>query len=169
MSISMYDVSVPVLIRGLRVISSYLDKAVAYAEEKGFDPGVLVNARLAPDMASLAGQVQRASDTSKAAMSRLTGIAAPSFPDTEKTIPELKERVEKTIAFLESVKPDNFQGSEDKSIEMKFGNSSTTLTGKTFVLSFLLPNFFFHVTTFHDILRHNGMKVGKRDYLGALQ
>ena len=166
MSISMYDATIPVLLRGLTVTASYLDKAEAYAAERSIDPSVLINARLAPDMQPLSAQVQRISDSAKGAIARLTDIEVPSFADTETTFPELKERVAKTIALLKAVTPKQMEGSESRSTELKFRTVTKTLRGDTFVLHFLLPNVFFHVTTLHDILRHNGMPIGKRDYLG---
>jgi uncharacterized protein len=164
MAISMYDATIPVLIRGLGILDDYLDRAAAFAADNKIDPKVLVNARPAPDMLPLSGQIQRASDTSKGAIPRLTALQAPSFADTEATLDELKKRVADTVAFLTTVTPENLQGTEQRKVEMK--NLNSTLTGDVFVLQFLLPNFFFHVTTVHDILRHNGVKVGKRDYLG---
>jgi len=166
MSLSIYDVSVPVLVRGLTIAARYLDKAEAHAKEHGIDPAVLINARLFPDMAPLSGQIQRASDTSKSMIGRLTGAEVPSFPDTETTFAELKARVAKTVALLEAVTPPQLEGSEDKQIEIKLRAGPVILTGKQYVLSFVLPNFFFHVTTLHDILRHSGVKIGKIDYLG---
>ena len=169
MSFSMYDVTIPVLIRGLTVLSGYIDKAATYAVDNKFDPSILVNARLAPDMSSLAGQVQRASDTSKGAITRLTGASVPGFPDTETTLDELKQRIAKTIDLLKAVKPQDLDGSDSKPIELKFGKLAKTFSGDEYVLKFLLPNFFFHVATAHAILRHNGMKVGKLDYLGSYE
>lgn len=166
MSLSVYEVSVPVLVRGLIVAARYLDKAEAHAKERGIDPAVLINARLFPDMAPLAAQIQRASDASKSMVNRLCGAEVPSFPDTETTFAELKARVAKTIALLETVTPQQLEGSEDKRIEMKLRAGPVVLTGKQYLLSFVLPNFFFHITTLHDILRHNGVNIGKIDYLG---
>lgn len=168
MPISMYDATVPVLVKGLSILSVYVDKAAAYAEHNKIDPSVLINARLFPDMLPFSGQIQRASDTSKGAMARLLGVTAPSFPDTESTFPELKDRIAKTIAFLKTTEQQDFEGTETKSIELKFGKMSRTFRGDEYVLSFLLPNFYFHVTTAHSILRHNGLKVGKLDYLGPV-
>jgi len=165
MAISMYDATIPVLIRGLGILDEYLDRAAAFAADNKIDPKVLVNARLAPDMLPLSGQVQRASDTSKGAIPRLTDLQAPSFSDTEATLEDLKKRVADTVAFLKSVTPEHLRGAQERKVELKFLNNAV-MTGDVFVLQFLLPNFFFHVTTAHDILRHNGVKVGKRDYLG---
>jgi uncharacterized protein len=164
MAISMYDATLPVLVRGLGVLNEYLERAAAFAADNKIDPQVLVNARLAPDMLPLSGQVQRASDTSKGAIPRLTDLQAPSFADNEVTLEDLKKRVADTVAYLQTVTPAHLEGAENRKIELKFLNA--VMTGDLFVLQFLLPNFFFHVTTVHDILRHNGVKVGKRDYLG---
>ncbi|WP_254065973.1 MULTISPECIES: DUF1993 family protein [unclassified Acidisoma] len=165
----MYDVSVPVLLRGLNILSAYLDKAATFAAERNIDPAVLISARLAPDMMSLAGQVQRASDNAKGGISRLTLVKAPSFPDTETSFEELKNRIAKTVLFLQAVKPEQLEGSESRPVEMRTGIVSGTLRGDTYLLSVLIPNFFFHITTTHDILRQNGLKVGKNDYFGALE
>jgi hypothetical protein len=162
----MYDVTIPVLIRGLGILNEYLDRAAAFAAENKIDPQVLVNSRLAPDMLPLSGQVQRASDTSKGAIPRLTDLQAPSFADTEVTLEDLKKRVAATVAFLKTVTPASLEGAQTRKIELKFLNA--VMTGDTFVLQFLLPNFFFHIATAHDILRHNGVKIGKRDYLGQV-
>ncbi len=167
MALSIYDISVPVLKRALGILALYMDEAAKYAEEAGIKPEVLVNARLAPDMLPLSAQIQRASDSAKSIMSRLTGVEVPSFPDTETTFAELKQRLEKTIAYLDTIKPADLAGAESKMVELKFKKWSATLRGDAFVTTYLLPNFYFHVVTAHDILRHNGMKVGKRDYLGA--
>ncbi len=166
MSLSMYDVTVPVLIRGLGILDQYLDRAAAFAADNEIDPTVLVNSRLAPDMLPLSGQIQRASDTSKGAIPRLTDLQAPSFPDSEVTLEDLKKRVADTIAFLKSVTPANLEGAQTRKVEVKSLNA--VMNGETFVLQFLLPNFFFHIATAHDILRHNGVKIGKRDYLGQI-
>jgi len=165
MAISMYDATIPVLIRGLGILDEYLDRAAAFAVDNKIDPKVLVNARLAPDMLPLSGQVQRASDTSKGAIPRLTDLQAPGFADTETTLEDLKKRIADTVAFLKTVTPEHLRGAQERKVELKFLNNAV-MTGDVFVLQFLLPNFFFHVTTAHDILRHNGVKVGKRDYLG---
>jgi uncharacterized protein len=165
MAISIYDATIPVLIRGLGVLDEYLDRAAAFASDNKIDPKVLVNARLAPDMLPLSGQVQRASDTSKGAIPRLSDLQAPGFADTETSLEELKKRVADTATFLKTVTPAQLAGAEQRKVELKFLNNAV-MTGDVFVLQFLLPNFFFHITTAHDILRHNGVKVGKRDYLG---
>ncbi|WP_341991001.1 DUF1993 domain-containing protein [Azorhizobium sp. AG788] len=164
-ALSMHQASVPVFIRGLTALSAELEKAAASAGERKFDLNILASARLAPDMLSLAGQVQRASDTSKLSGERLSGTPAPKFEDTETTLPELQARIAKTIAYLESLDPVLFVGSEDKTITL---NHIGDLKGDAYLLSFALPNFFFHVATAHAILRQNGVPVGKRDFLGPI-
>ena len=160
MSISMYRASIPVFVRGLRNLSAILKKGESQGD-------ALVEARLAPDMLTLAGQIQRASDSSKGAAARLAGISAPSLPDEEKTFADLQARIQKTIDFLESVKPAQVDGSEQKKIELKAGPNELKFTGLDYLLGFALPNFFFHVTTAYDILRAKGVQVGKMDYLGS--
>ncbi|MBR1219217.1 DUF1993 domain-containing protein [Bradyrhizobium sp. U87765 SZCCT0131] len=164
MSLSIYDLTVPTLQRGLRTLSFYLDRAQAFADERKFEVSVLLNARLAPDMLPFTGQVQRASDTAKGGVARLTGVEAPGFPDTETTVAELKERLAKTIAFLDGVTRAQFEGSAERVIEFR---ALPTMPGAAHLVAFVLPNFFFHLATAHDILRHNGVAIGKRDYLGA--
>jgi hypothetical protein len=163
----MYDVSVPVLVRGLKNLSHLLDKGLASAEARKIDPSVLVNARLAPDMHPLSRQVQIASDSAKGGASRLSETETPSWPDTETTFPELQARIKTTIDYLEGIKPEQIDGAEDRIIKMNLGGGEIPFSGRDFLFSFALPNFFFHVTTAHDILRHNGVEIGKRDYLGA--
>jgi len=166
MSVSMHKISVPVFIRGLNVLAGLLDKAEAHAAEEKIPLDDLFNARLAPDMLPLSGQIQRVSDTSKNAIGRLTGVPAPSFPDEEKTFSELRERIAKTIAFLETVKPSDLEKSEERDVAINFGKLKFTFTGDDYLLKFAVPNFFFHVTTAYDILRNQGVSVGKVDYLG---
>ncbi len=139
------------------VLSSLIDKAEAFAAEKKIDQAVLVNARLAPDMLPFAGQIQRASDTAKATIGRLTTIEIPKFPDEEKTFAELRERVAKTVAFLETVDQSALEGSESKEVTLSSGQLKVTLDGVEYILKFALPNFYFHVTTAQNILRHNGV------------
>ncbi|CAB3775899.1 DUF1993 domain-containing protein [Pararobbsia alpina] len=167
MSLTMYQTSVPVFVRGLKILSTLLGKAQAYTIEHGQDPADLLNARLAPDMLSLIGQVQRASDTSKLSGQRLSGVAAPRFEDTETSFAELEQRIAKSIAYLETLQPAQFEGSESRTIQLNFGEFKPSFTGNSYLLTFALPNFFFHITTAHDILRHNGLPIGKLDYLGT--
>jgi len=163
----MYQASVPVLIRGIQNLSAILTKAAAHADEKNIAPDVFLNARLAPDMFSLIRQVQTVSDTAKGCGARLAGIEVPSYPDTEFSFVELQERLAKTVAFLEELTPAQIDGSEEKAIVMKFPSREFHFTGQTYLLGFVLPNFYFHLTTAYDILRHNGVPLGKPDYLGA--
>ena len=166
MPLSMFDASVPVLTRGLTILSTLLEKGEKHAAENGTDEAALVGARLAPDMLPLAGQVQRASDTAKFAAARLTGTEAPSLPDDETTIDQLRQRCAKTIAYLERVERSGFEDSEQRLVTFGGGANKWTLPGDRYLLTFALPNFFFHVTTAYDILRHRGVPVGKRDFLG---
>jgi len=165
---SMYDASVPVFVRSLRNLRAILDKGESFAREKGLDPNDLVEARLFEDMSPLTSQIQRASDSAKGAAARLTGTDNPSFPDEEKDFSDLRARLDKTIAFLEAFKPSQFGGSETRPVTLKFGPRSADFTGQGYLLDFALPNFFFHVTTAYAILRHNGVGIGKIDYLGGL-
>ncbi len=163
MPLSMYQVSIPVLVRGFDVLSAVLKKGEAHP-----DAAALVEARLAPDMFTRAGQVWRASDTAKGCAARLAGIDNPSFPDTETTFAQLHERIAKTVDFVQGVKPEQIDGSEDKVISFKAGPNVLTFTGASYLFTFVVPNFFFHVTTAYDILRHKGVQVGKMDYLGPM-
>jgi hypothetical protein len=163
MSPTIYEASVPVFIRGLENLAKLLDMAVA----QGMDPATLVGARLAPDMFTLAGQVQSASDSAKAGAGRLADVERPSFPDTEATMPELQERIAKTIAFLRGIDPARFEAAADRTITLPMRGSSISLSGQDYLLKFAIPNFFFHIATAYGLLRHNGATIGKRDYLGA--
>ncbi|WEK50996.1 MAG: DUF1993 domain-containing protein [Candidatus Kaistia colombiensis] len=165
MALSIYEVSIPVFVRSFGNLRAILDKAAAQGAVDGTDPQRLVDARLAPDMLPLAGQIQRASDTAKGAGARLAGVDNPGFADTEATIAELKARIDRTVEFLTSIPPAAFDGSETRTISMR--NGALQLDGKTYLLRHALPNFFFHVTTAYDILRHNGVALGKADYLGS--
>ena len=167
MPLSMYQASIPVLERVLGNLSAMLDKAAAHAEAKKIDPAVFITARLAPDMFALARQVQIATDAAKGCAARLAGIEIPSYADTEATFPELKARIAKTVAFLKSVGQTQVDGSEERTITLKIRGKDTSLTGQAYLLTFALPNFYFHVTTAYDILRHNGVELGKMDYLGS--
>ncbi|MDL2399688.1 DUF1993 domain-containing protein [Rhizobium mayense] len=164
---SMYRFSVPVFQRGLANLSTYLDKIEAYAAEKGTDPNELVSARLIDDMLPLSGQFQRATDSAKLAIARLMGIDAPRFEDNETTVAELRERLKKTVDFLATVTPEAMEGSENREVTISPGGNKTVFSGVDYLASFALPNFFFHVTTAHDILRSRGLPVGKMTYLGS--
>lgn len=167
MSLSMYQASVPVFIRMLQTLSTILDKGTAYAEARKIDPAVLIGARLAPDMLPLSSQVQLASDMATRGGGRLAGVEFPSNPDTETSFPELKERLAKTIRYLETLPADKIDGSEERPITIKVRDRELPFTGQAYLLNFVLPNLYFHVTTAYLILRHNGVVLGKRDFLGA--
>jgi len=168
MSLSMYQASVPVFIRMLINLSTILDKTAAHAEAKKIDPGAFINARLAPDMFALNRQIQIATDSAKGCAARLANIEIPSYADTETTFAELKARIAKTIAFLESVNATQIDGSEDRKITLKIGGKEMNFQGQQYLLNFVLPNFYFHVVTAYAILRHNGLECGKKDYLGSV-
>jgi len=168
MALSMYEISVPVILRGLGQLEHVLGKGLAHAKEQGIEPGRLVEARLAPDMLTLAGQVQRASDTAKATIARITGAEAPSMPDDETTFEQLVARSEKTRAFVQGVERALFDTAAERVVEMKLGGNVMSFSGQQYLLGFGLPNFYFHVTTAYDILRHQGVPLGKRDYLGKV-
>jgi len=166
MTLSMYRASIPMFVRGLKVFANLLDLAEAHVRKAGGDPEALVEAKLAPDMAPLSGQVQRASDISKLALARLSGVAAPPMEDNEKTLAELRERIAKTLAYLASLDPSALEGSETKEVKLAFGDFQPTFNGEDYLLGFALPNFYFHVTTAYAILRHQGVPLGKQDFLG---
>ena len=166
MTISMYQVSVPRFVNILGNLSNILDKAQAHVDARKLDPTTLTTYRLFPDMLPMTSQVQIACDTAKGAVARMAGVQIPVFEDTEKTLAELKARIAKTVAFIQSVKPEQIDGTEDKEIVIKRGEREDRYTGMQFLLGRALPNFYFHVTTAYNILRHNGIEIGKRDYLG---
>ena len=166
MTLSMYQASVPVFTRMLENLSAILAKAAAHAEAKKIDPAVFINARLAPDMFALARQVQIASDAAKGCVARLAGVEVPSYPDTEATFPELQERVAKTIAFVKGFTAQQIDGSEERTCILKVRGDEMKFRGQDYLFKLSIPNFFFHVTTAYDILRHNGVELGKMDYLG---
>ena len=166
MSLSMYDASLPLFTRMLGNLSAILHKAEAYAAERKIEPGVLLNARLAPDMYPLLRQVQIASDSVKGCAARLAGIDIPSYADSESSFAELQARIAKTQAFLGSVTAAQLEGSEGKSITLNFPGTELKFTGQEYLLHFVLPNFYFHLTTAYAILRHNGLDIGKMDFLG---
>ncbi len=166
MSLSMYQASVPVFLRGFDNLSVLLDQAAEYAKTRQIHPSVLIEARLFPDMFPLARQVQSASDAAKAGAARLAGIRPPSFEDIEITFDELQERIARTTEFLRGINVDSVDGSEEREIVLSLRGAETRFSGARYLFEFALPNFFFHVTTAYDILRHNGVPLGKLDYLG---
>jgi len=169
MSLNLYDITVPPLERGLTNLSALIDKATAHAAARKFDPGVLVQTRLYPDMLPFPRQVQFACDSAKGAAARLAGIEVPRHEDTETTFAELKQRIAKTLDFIGSVRPQQFAGAEERTIELKFPNATLRFSGRSYVTDFVLPNFYFHVTIAYALLRHNGVEIGKQDFLGKIQ
>lgn len=168
MTLSMYQASVPVFLRAFGNLTAILKKAAAHAEEKKIDPSALLQARLFPDMFPLARQVQIATDTAKGCAARLAGLEPPRYEDTEAGFAELLSRIEKTCTYVQSVTPEQIDGSEARPVSLKLRGQTVAFSGAAYLLNFALPNFFFHVTTAYDILRHNGVQLGKQDYLGAL-
>ena len=166
MKISMYQASAPRFVHTLRNLSTILDKAEAYAEAKKIDPAVPGSLRLIADMFPLARQVQIACDTAKGAVARLAGVEIPKHEDTEKTIPELKARIAKTLDFIQSVPVAKIDGSEEREVLLKMRGQDVKLAGLQYLLAQAWPNFYFHVTTAYNILRANGVELGKRDFIG---
>ena len=169
MAYSLFDASIPVYLHMLRNLGAILDKAEAHAKSGGHDLSTYLGARLAPDMHTLVGQIQLASDAAKGGAARLAGVTPPSFPDTETTWADLRARIDKTIAFIEGVKREQLDGREDQTIELKFPNRTMTFTGRDFLALFSLPNFLFHVTTAYALLRAQGVPLGKLDFLNGAQ
>ncbi|MGZ5526501.1 MAG: DUF1993 domain-containing protein, partial [Methylomonas sp.] len=166
MSLTMYQASIPAFVRMLGNLSAILDKAAAHAEAKKIDPAVFVNARLAPDMFPLSRQVQIATDIVKGCAARLAGIEVPRYEDNETTFAELQARIDKTKAFLQSISASQIDGSEQRQITLKFGSRELNFLGQPYLLDFVLPNFHFHLSMTYAILRHNGVEIGKKDYIG---
>jgi len=167
MTISMHSASVPIFVRMLGNLGQWLDKAEAHAQARKFDPAVYLGARLAPDMLPFTNQVQIACDAAKYGVARLAGMEAPKFADEEKTLAELRERIRKTVDFIQSVPAARIDGAEDRDVVVPRRDGSMTLKGEVYLKHFALPNFFFHVTTTYALLRHWGVELGKADYLGA--
>ena len=168
MSITMHSASVPVLTRMLGNLVVWLDKAEAHAQAKKFDAQVYLSSRLAPDMLPFTKQIQIACDSAKFGVARLAGVDAPKFDDSESSLAELRERIHKTLEFVRSVPAARIDGTEDKDVVVPRRDGSITLKGEFYLKHFVLPNVFFHVTTAYALLRHNGVDLGKGDYLGAL-
>jgi hypothetical protein len=162
----MYQTSVPRFANTLNNLSAILDKAQAHAEARKIDPLVLTNSRLYPDMFPMKRQVQVACDTAKGAVARLAGVEVPRHEDSEESFVELKARIAKTLDFIQAIKPAQIDGSEDKTIQLKLGQREVGFKGMQYLLGHALPNFYFHITTAYDILRHNGVDLAKRDYIG---
>ncbi len=165
MTISMYQASVPCFVRTLGNLSTILDTAQGYVDAKKIDPLALTSYRLYPDMLPMTRQVQIACDAAKGLVARLSGLENPVHDDNEKTLVELQARIAKTLAFVRSVTPAQLDGTEEKDIVVKRGDTETHYQGMQYLLGNALPNFYFHVTTAYNILRHNGVEIGMRDYL----
>ena len=168
MSLSMHSASVPVFGRMLGNLGSWLEKAEAHAAAKKFESSVYLGSRLVPDMLPFTKQIQIACDAAKFGVARLAGVEAPKFEDNETSIAELRERIRKTIAYVQSVPAEQIDGTDAKDVVVPRRDGSMTLKGEIYLKHFVLPNFFFHVTTAYALLRHNGVELGKSDYLGAL-
>ncbi|MBU3624940.1 DUF1993 domain-containing protein [Polynucleobacter sp. JS-Safj-400b-B2] len=167
MTISMYQASIPQLTKMLTNLSNILKKGEEFASAKGLDSKTLVEGRLAPDMFPLSKQVQIACDQVKNGMARLAGVEPLKFEDNETTFPQLQDRIAQTIAFANSLKPEQIDGTEAKEIKFSIKEWNFEFVGEQYLLTWIIPNFYFHVTTAYDILRHNGVEVGKSDYLGG--
>ena len=168
MTVSMYDASVPVIKQMLTSLSELLAKAEAHAAEKKIEPAALLQARLFPDMFPLARQVQIACDFAKSIPSRLAGIEVPAYDDTEQTFEQLQARIARTLALIDGIDPASFAGSETIQIVLRPGTpKERTISGQSYLFNYGLPQFFFHVTTAYALLRHNGVEVGKKDYMGV--
>lgn len=168
MPFGIYEASIPPLIRGLENLSKILDKAVAQAKSEDRDLNSLLEGRLAPDMFPFTRQVQVVSDTAKGCAARLTGSEAPSYPDEEKTFPELQQRIAKTISYLKTFRAEQFEGADARTVTLKFPNGAMSFSGRDYLTGFVLPNFYFHITAAYAILRSNGINIGKMDYLGPV-
>jgi uncharacterized protein len=166
MPITLYQASIPPLIRVSNNLAAILEKGAAHAEAKKIDPAVLINSRLFPDMLPLLKQIQIASDVARKGVARLAGLEAPKIEDDETTFPKLIDRLKKTAAYLETFMPAQIDGSEEKLISLPMGDKTMTLEGLPYLISFVLPNVYFHASTAYNILRHNGVELGKLDYLG---
>ena len=167
MAMSMYSASVPVFQHVLRNLSHILDKAEANAQARKIDPSVFMAARLAPDMLPFTRQVLIACDAAKNGTARISGVEAPKFEDKESTFDELRARIQKTLAYLETVPASAMDGKEDTEFTFPVGQASRTMKGQAYLTTWVLANFFFHVTTAYAILRHNGVDLGKSDYLAG--
>jgi hypothetical protein len=168
MSLSLYDASIPTFLHSLRALKAILEKAVAHAEARKFDPNVFLSMRLYPDMLPFARQIQIASDSAKGAAARLSGTEPPKFEDNETTMADLIARVSKTIDYLEGFKPEQFEGDDNRTISIKTPRVSLNFTAVNFVRHWALANFFFHMTTAYALLRHGGVEIGKQDFLGPV-
>ena len=162
----MFDTSVPVLIHFLKGLSAILKKAEGHCAANKIDPDALLQARLYPDMFTFTRQVQLTTDFAKGMGARLAGLPVPSFADEEKTFAELQARLARTIEFLSALTKEQYADAAARTVTIKIGGQDTTFTGAAYAASYALPNFYFHLTTTYNILRHNGIELGKKDYMG---
>lgn len=167
MPISMYQASVPRFVHMLGNLSAMLEKAEAHVDARKVDPTSLINFRLFPDMFPFSRQIQVTCDVSKGAIARLAGVEVPKHEDVEQTFAELRARIAKTVGFIQTIRPEQVDGSEDKDIVVKLGKQEYRFKGMQYLLNYAYPNFYFHVTTAYNILRHNGVELGKKDFVGA--
>ncbi len=168
MSLSMYQASVPAFLQTLGALAGVLTKAESYAAERKIDPAVLLNYRLAPDMFPLIRQIRIAADFAKSCSARLAGVEVPSYADNETGFAELKARIERTVKFVQGFAAEAIDGSEEREIALTVGGQPMTFKGQQYLVNFVLPNFYFHTTAAYAILRHAGVPLGKRDYLGTI-
>jgi hypothetical protein len=166
MAFTIYEASIPPMTRALENLSKILDKAVAQAKAEDKSIGELLEARLAPDMHPFPRQIQIASDIAKMGAARLAGVEPPSYPDEEKTFPELQQRIAKTVAYLKTFRPEQFDGAEARTVVLKFPGGEMSFSGRDYLTGFVLPNIYFHITTAYGLLRQKGIAIGKMDYLG---
>lgn len=167
MTISMYKASAPIFVQFLNSLSAVLNKAATYAEERKIDPSFLINMRLSPDMFSLARQVRQATTHAVGACARTAGVEPPALPEAETTFNDLTSRVAAAVSFIQTLTPEQIDGSEDRHITLTTAAGTREFTGQSYLLNFCLPHFYFHVTTAYDILRHCGVPLSKRDYMGT--
>ena len=167
MALSMYQASVPGFLQMLKSLSAILDKAEAHTAERKIDPAVLLGYRLAPDMFPLTRQVQIATDHAKGCCARLAGVEVPKYADDETTLADLRSRIARTVEFVRGFRPEDIDGSEERDIAITAGTRQLQFTGQQYLVYFALPNFYFHTTAAYAILRHCGVPIGKRDFLGA--
>jgi hypothetical protein len=168
MSISIYDQSVARMIHMLGNLDKLVSKAESYAEENDIPPSALLHARLFPTMRDFIFQVQVVTDMSKGGAARLAGVDMPKWADDEETFADVRARIGKALAFLETFKPEQFEGCEATELELKLGSHTVKFTGQSYLLGFVLPNLYFHMATAYNLLRHNGLDIGKRDFLGDI-
>jgi len=168
MTLAMYQIAVPPFVQTLTALAGVLAKAETHAAAKKFDPAVLLASRLAPDMFPLSRQVEIACDFAKSTVARLAGVEVPSFKNEEKSLADLRARMSKTLDYVRSFKPSEINGSEERDVTITLAGKPVTFKGQAYLIHFVLPNFYFHATVAYAILRHNGVELGKRDFMGSV-